>query len=515
MRWRGSFLLLALAVTVSACTTTSGTSRRAAASWTAPLAGVGIDGTMQDLAYPKDYYVRQISSADPAGGIAAASFSAGAFQGGTLLADLTGPGTILRIYAESPSGMLGVFIDGQETPSIYLPFDALFGQQYPAFGTHLTGRNDNGGYFWYVPIPYKVSCQVVAFDTREGLIYQITYADLHPATPVESFHPALTRDERRYFTGWNKAWEEASKTRFVRRSEERFHKSSRTLYPQKDVLILPMDGPATITELQMGIGSVDPLILEKLWLTIYFDGETDPSVLAPVGAFFGTGNPGPPDYGGLALGNINGLMWCRFPMPFLRSAEIRLVNTSDQAIDFYYDITWRPGPIDRQLRFFARYNEAVTDPGEPYTVAAIRGAGHFVGCTATMTAGRSFEYLRGGETIMVDGLPAGSYRGTGADHYFNTGRYAPGGASSFATHAVTGKDPDTYSFTAHRSHIVDAIPFSESFVFQLKHGARNDHPGMDYSSVAYWYQMRPYSELWPVRALEWPDGTGRVAGRTR
>ena len=493
MTWRGSLLLVALAGMMSACST-PGLARQSVPSWTAPLAGVGIDGTIQNIAYPKNYTVHQVSSSDPAG----ANADAATFEGGKVLADLAGPGALLRIWAESPQGYLGVYIDGQEQPAIYLPFDMLFSQQFPLFGEYMTGRNENGGYFWYVPVPYKISCRVVVFGAAANLPYQVTYADLHPSTPVESFRPVLTKDEKRYFAQWNKAWEEAAQIRFVERPEEQYHQSAKILYPLKDVLVLPIDGPATITELEMKFDSVDPLILQKVWLTIYLEGEAEPSVVAPVGAFFGTGNPNPPNYGGLAVGYRDGLMWCRYPMPFLHRAEIRVVNTSDQAIDFSYDVTWRPGSIDRQQRFFARYNEATTAPGTPYTVAAMTGAGHFVGCTLTMTGGASFEYLEGDENIMVDSEPAGSYHGTGTDHYVNAGWYAPGGAATFATHGVTGKDVDTYSFTAYRSHIVDAIPFAQSFVFQLEHGGTNETAGVAYSSVAYWYQMRPYTQLWPV-----------------
>ena len=508
MRWRGSLLLAVAIGLLSACTTPSGLVRQPTPSWTAPLAGVGIDGTIQNIAYPKDYKVRQISSADPTGGNADGSFAPMVFEGGKVLADLTGPGAILRIWAESPRGNLAVYIDGQEQPAIYLPFDMFFSQQFPVFGEYLTGRNENGGYFWYVPIPYKISCRVVVFDAAEDMPYQITVADLHPSTPVESFRPVLTKDETRFFAGWNKAWEEASNTRFFDRKNERFHHSERILYPLKDILILPLDGPGTITELEMKLGSVEPEILHKMWLTIYIDGEAQPSVAAPVGAFFGTGNPHPPNYGGLAVGNKNGLMWCRYPMPFLHGAEIRLINASDEAVDFTYDVTWRPGPIDRQQRFFARYNEAVTAAGAPYTVAAVNGAGQFVGCTLTMTGGPSFQYREGDEIIMVDGEPAGAYRGTGTDHYVNAGWYAPAGTASYPTHAVTGKDRDTYSFTAYRGHIVDAIPFDQSLVFQLEHGGQNDQAGVQYSSVAYWYQMRPYTDLWPLPGLDLSDIRG-------
>lgn len=502
MTWRGTLLLILLTGMLSACTTPNGLVRQPTPSWTAPLASVGIDGTVQNIAYPKNYKIHQISSADPSGANNDGAHAAATFEGGKILADLTGPGAILRIWAESPGGNLAVYVDGEQQPSIYLPFDMFFSQQFPLFDHHLTGRNENGGYYWYVPIPYKSSCRVIAFDAPADMPYQVTYADLHPSTPVESFNPVLTKDEKRFFQGWNNAWEEASNVRFVQRENELFHKSSRILYPLKDILVLPLDGPGTITELEMKFASVDPTILHKLWLTIYIDGETEPSVFARVGEFFGTGNPMPGNYGGLAVGNRDGLMWCRYPMPFLHRAEIRLINTSNEAVDFAYDITWRPGPPDRQLKFYARHNEAVTVAGQPYTVMAVNGAGHFVGCTLTMTGGTSFEYLEGDETIMVDGEPAGRYTGTGTDHYFNAGWYAPAGTYSYATHAVTGKDLDTYSFTANRSHIVDAIPFDQSFVFQLEHGGQNDQPGVHYSSVAYWYQMRPYTDLWPVPGID-------------
>ncbi len=92
------------------------------------------------------------------------------------------------------------------------------------------------------------------------------------------------------------------------------------------------------------------------------------------------------------------------------------------------------------------------------------------------------------------------------DDYFNMGWYFSTGPYSGPTHGATFKDASSpVSVSAYRNHIMEVVPFVSSFSFQLEHGARNNKPGIQYRSVAYWYQDSATAALWDIPALEEVD----------
>ena len=102
--------------------------------------------------------------------------------GGLVIADLKGPGVIYRIWTPTPTDdTVEFYFDGEQTPRISLPFRDLFsGRRFPflppvaAFGA--------GGFYSYVPLPYKESCKVVV-RADNIQFYQINYA-IYPAAPT-------------------------------------------------------------------------------------------------------------------------------------------------------------------------------------------------------------------------------------------------------------------------------------------------------------------------------------------
>ena len=97
-------------------------------------------------------------------------------------------------------------------------------------------------------------------------------------------------------------------------------------------------------------------------LRMYWDGETSPSVEAPIGDFFGQGWDESYPFAALPLaaGPREGrALVSYFPMPFASGARIEVENDSQQKIDaFYYYVDYvetpepagRPGPLPRLLQ---------------------------------------------------------------------------------------------------------------------------------------------------------------------
>jgi hypothetical protein len=265
-------------------------------------------------------------------------------------------------------------------------------------------------------------------------------------------------------------------------------------------------------------------------LRIYWDGESNPSVEAPFGAFFGVPWGKYTHYVAEPLSCTSGGYNCQFPMPFASGCRIEVVNEAPvpwEGLFFqveYLALETAPSP----LRFHAQWRrEAQTTYRVPYRVLEAQGTGHFAGMhlfmqnserwlnparmrqriqdTESVLGGLFPEMagmgmLEGWERISVDDEPAPSISGTGTEDYFNSGFYFLSGRYSAPHWGCTVRDYLTSRCAAYRFHITDPIPFQRHIIVDIDHGYTNQVQA-DYSSVAYWYQSEPhapFAELPPV-----------------
>lgn len=482
--------------------------KRIPTGWTIPLSDMGIDGTLARLDEPHNWQVKQVSSFDTTGGNNDDRFATQVWAGGAVLADLKGPGIVSRIWTRNPHGTLYIFVDDLEHPIIITPFQNLFSgalefgtPSYELFAPPFTDQG-SGGFFSYVPIPYESSCRIMATGIDSSLGYQVTYIDLPAGTPIQSFNHNLTIDDENYFKRWVKNWE-STNFRWSDRKTEKVWRSRHKYNPGRNYQVVPLEGSGVITEIEMNIESFNEEVMDGVWIAIFFDGQEDPGVLAPFGDFFAASSKDVEDYDSQVLGRDQGRMWCRYPMPFRESAEIRFINTTDQIADIEYFVTWRPGKVEHDNYFFARYNSAETVAGKPYEVLSLNGEGHFVGASIAASNSDSLIILEGDDTYQIDGESEDYFHGTGTDDYFNAGWYFAEGASSSPTAGVALKQTTKPNgFSAFRSHFTEPVTFSKSFVFNLEHGPSNNRPGVQYSSVSYWYQNNRTPDLKTIPEIE-------------
>ncbi len=64
---------------------------------------------------------------------------------------------------------------------------------------------------------------------------------------------------------------------------------ARMVEPGSSLTLLDTDGPGRVSHLWFTISRDEPYHLKRIVLRIYWDGETSPSVEAPIGDFFGLG----------------------------------------------------------------------------------------------------------------------------------------------------------------------------------------------------------------------------------
>ncbi len=121
-----------------------------------------------------------------------------------VLADLSGPGVINRIWTATPTNdSISFYFDGEKTPRIAMKFCELFNQTKDPFMAPLADHI-LGGYFSYIPIPYQKSCKIL-FHGRRIQFIQIQYRKM-PQADVESFRSNFSIQDRLTLHHTQKVW---------------------------------------------------------------------------------------------------------------------------------------------------------------------------------------------------------------------------------------------------------------------------------------------------------------------
>ncbi len=237
----------------------------------------------------------------------------------------------------------------------------------------------------------------------------------------------------------------------------------------------------------------DASVLRLTLLKIYFDGEEKPSVMAPIGDFFGIGHCEYRHYTAKCLGMSSGGFYSYFPMPFQNGIRVEVVNLHPSIrIDLFYNINVTL--LDRlpqgMGRFHAAFHYGKRCGEEPLDILDVSGKGHYLGCSLSIQGEplQYLTYLEAPEYIHVDGDPAYSMCGTGMEDYFNGGWYFRNGEFYCDTHGIPIKDSLRSMVSMYRFHEQDRINFSKSFQMYFLHPWDKERlKPVIYSSVAYYF----------------------------
>jgi D-arabinan exo alpha-(1,3)/(1,5)-arabinofuranosidase (non-reducing end) len=304
----------------------------------------------------------------------------------------------------------------------------------------------------------------------------------------------------------------------------------RPIDPSQTLTLLDEKGPGEISHIWVTIASPEKYHLKKLVMRIYWDGESDPSVEAPIGDFFGLGNG---EYFlfqslPLAVGSVKALN-CFFPMPFNQSARITVTNEGKKKVgSFYYNIDLRvysrPFPSDTYY-FHAQYRQCAPCQGwtnnwqsngdelvdkKPnldgegnYVFLEATGRGHYVGVTQSIFQNQDDWWGEGDDMIFVDGEKLPSINGTGSEDYYLGAWGFDGGASHYLLFGVPvmGGYSAGARWSVYRFHLDSPIPFTKSLRVTIEHGHAN-HRSDNYFSVAYWYQSEPHAKFPPLPPVD-------------
>src|SRR4030095_15785976 len=108
-----------------------------------------------------------------------------------VLAEMTGPGCIWRIWSAAPGkGHVRIYLDGATTPTVDLPFVGYFDRKNAPVTRPALGHTLARGWNNYTPIPYQKSCRIVA-DPEWGQYFQFVYQTFTTGTKVPTFSRQL------------------------------------------------------------------------------------------------------------------------------------------------------------------------------------------------------------------------------------------------------------------------------------------------------------------------------------
>lgn len=312
-----------------------------------------------------------------------------------------------------------------------------------------------------------------------------------------------------------------------------------TVQPGTTALLADLEGPASINHIwctvardsPWGPDEADGDYLRRLVLRITWDDAPGPSVLVPLGDFFGVGHGRTVNFSSapLQMSPQDGKgfnSW--FHMPFASRARVELISECTVPVFFYYYVDYETfDAADDELGYFhASWNRqnptdgiaqgsqslreylvegTNLDGAGNFVILDAEGKGHYVGCVLNVRNLRESSewnwYGEGDDMIFIDGEPfPPSLHGTGTEDYFNTA-WCPDQSYHAPYHGITLPGGPNWSgeISLYRFHIEDPVTFESSVKVTIEHGHANKRND-DLSSVAYWYQTLPHRplELAPV-----------------
>jgi hypothetical protein len=455
--------------------------------------------------YPKGE-MEQLSSYDRTGGNDdgfSGKYSAVRTDGeGLVIADLKGPGIVNRIWTPTPTAdTLKFYFDGEKQPRIAVPFIDLFTGTHAPFLAPLCG-NQLGGFYCYLPIPYEKSLRIV-FIGKNLRFHQTQYRTLPAGEKIKSFSMTMFADYKDDIAQIAKVWSKQQSPLAEYGARLKSKKVNVLLRSGSETIIFSGSDGGRIVGMEFGAGSDLLKAYRQVLLTARWDGEAKNGVEVPLHDFFGFAF-GKPAIQSIVLGSNSRNLYSYLPMPFDKSAEVKLkyeksnVQDPDEILisgTVYFTDDKRDPKTEG--RFYTQSRREYNIPsGSPHVIADVKGRGHHVG-TVLITQGLqngSTWYFEGDDQATIDGKL--KLHGTGSEDYFNGGYYAVmdkwDKGMSLPIHGSLEYDMMTSRTGGYRFYLSDKLNFQESFKLTIEHQPDvKNNVQADYTSLAMFYADSP------------------------
>ena len=304
--------------------------------------------------------------------------------------------------------------------------------------------------------------------------------------------------------------------------------------PGETSVLAEIEGPAQITHIWM----TQPNHYRECLIKITWDDAKYPSVLCPLGDFFGLGHGMVASYQSMfftaSTADENkfdkGCAFnCYMPMPFRKKAKIELINESSEehCQYFYIDYETLPDIGEDAGYFHTEFRRAnpfggwgreipTNKPGAElsnvvhkgkiawdnnYIILDTKGRGHYVGCNISITNFRGDWWGEGDDMIWVDGYKwPPDLHGTGSEDYFGQAwgmqgnAFLRNGSSIFEGNTVIFPSKTPWSEGAYQTsyvlHVENPVRYQKEIKVTMECGHSNQLAN-EISSVAYWFADKP------------------------
>jgi hypothetical protein len=301
--------------------------------------------------------------------------------------------------------------------------------------------------------------------------------------------------------------------------------------PGKTKTLADIKGPGTITHIWMA----QSCHYRECLLKITWDNAKSPSVLVPLGDFFGLGHGLVNSYQSLLFTastkrpnqfNKGCALNCYVPMPFKERAVVELVNQSRETHCQYFYIDYETTDTVRNYLGYFHADFRRTNPfsgwgheiinrkanivnkerpawNNNYVILETKGRGHYIGCNLSVTNFQGTWWGEGDDMIWVDGYKwPPDLHGTGSEDYLNQAWGMQDNAFLRNGSSIHVDNTAGYQ-TSYVFHLENPVRFQREIKVTIEHGHGN-HLANEMSSVAYWY-----AEL-PTRVAEPPPVEKRM-----
>ncbi len=405
-----------------------------------------------------------------------------------VMGEFTGPGAMVRFWSANPMGVARLYFDGEVEPRVIANMvDLLQGkiQQWGDFYSYNAARGTN----LYFPFAFAKSLKVTVSrnaptDPAPSLYYQLNTRLYDVGTPIETYTPK---------TSWNLPSQSDP------RGNELLSKKVTIKGHSTTEIILSASTQSqvenfSITRLSALQDAVIPSfvspesIMNHIEIRWVFDGQE--SVRVPLPDYFGAGVM--PSTLETMVSSVSGdsEMTSRLPLPFKKSAVLKLVNHNDLPVEFDIELSVKRGvKADYVLHAAWQSDTKQSRPTRDMRLVEFAGEGRYVGTVFHVQNPSSAWWGEGDEKVFVDGEKFPSWFGTGTEDYFG---YAWCDPTPFSRpyHGQSRVDgPGNGGQTGNvRWHVIDDIPFKKQIQFDLELWHWADTASR-FHTTAFWYAV--------------------------
>ena len=408
------------------------------------------------------------------------------------LSEFDGPGAVTWVWSANPVGTVGLFIDGQATPALKMPFaDFLGGRFLPVRDPYASVTSL--GHNLHFPIVHAKHCKLVLWVPRRTdlseLYYQVAWQSLPSTSAIHPFDVDEIGRNSRLLGQLARRILSASKSNGPLFAEGTTSKTIECFVePAQTVEVFRATGASAIVAMKFtGRSKAD---LKGLWVGGVWDGVE--AVHAPLHMLAGV-SANVEDTASLPATVDGSQITLRWFMPFSTACRVVASNAASRARQVTVDVWTQPiDPSRYPLRFHARFLQNIglrTDGCEVLTLAECDGPGRIVGCVLGVDSRSDVWWGEGDHLIWLDEHSRPAWHGTGTEDYFGFAWCSQG----LFNHPFRGQTRVAGSRShriaqMHRYHILDQLPFQRWGRFQFESWGLGKGE-MDWTTSVMWYAM--------------------------